>query len=176
MKRTERTFRMKYRLAAAGLAAAMLAGGPALRGFAGETQESADVVSDDTGSLPDAAGALAGAAGALTDGGVSITDVNEALDHIDDESLRQKIRDALTAMDDLGISPNVVAENVFGIQVDPAKSVESLGAALMEDVQEEVHKQTESLADMIWESFVGMLGDMFSPFLSVFGPSGSGSP
>ena len=42
--------------------------------------------------------------------------MDEAVDSVDKASLRGAIRDALEEMDEMGISPTVIAENTFGIK------------------------------------------------------------
>ena len=49
-------------------------------------------------------------------GGDLYEKMDEAVDGVDKGSLRKSIREALEEMDELGISPSAVAENVFGVR------------------------------------------------------------
>ena len=49
-------------------------------------------------------------------GGDLYKKMDEAVDGVDKDSIRKSIREALQQMDEMGISPSAVAENVLGIR------------------------------------------------------------
>ena len=96
--------------------------------------------------------------------------VDEKLDGMDKVSLRRNIREALEQMDEMGISPAVVAENLFGIGPAAAGSGDKKpGDTLIEDAQRTVRKKTDGFFTMLWEGFLDTLGSMITTGISVFG-------
>ena len=96
--------------------------------------------------------------------------VDEKLDGVDKVSLRREIREALEQMDEMGISPAVVAENLFGIGPAAAGSGDKKpGDTLIEDAQRTVRKKTDGFFTMLWEGFLDTLGSMITTGISVFG-------
>lgn len=96
--------------------------------------------------------------------------VDEKLDGVDKVSLRREIREALEQMDEMGISPAAVAQNLFGIGPAAAGSGEKKpGDTLIEDAQRTVRKKTDGFFTMLWEGFLDTLGSMITTGISVFG-------
>ena len=61
--------------------------------------------------------------------------VDEAVSGIDGKSVRKEIREALREMDKRGISPSVIARNLFGIGAGPAETGKKQENALLEDTE-----------------------------------------
>ena len=95
--------------------------------------------------------------------------VDEKLDGMDKVSLRRNIREALEQMDEMGISPSAVAENLFGIRPPAGNSGKKPGDTLIEDAQRTVRKKTEGFFTILWEGFLDTLGSMITTGISVFG-------
>ena len=95
--------------------------------------------------------------------------VDEKLDGMDKVSLRKNIREALEQMDEMGISPSAVAENLFGIRPPAGNSGKKPGDTLIEDAQRTVRKKTEGFFTILWEGFLDTLGSMITTGISVFG-------
>ena len=95
--------------------------------------------------------------------------VDEKLDGVDKVSLRREIREALEQMDEMGISPSAVAENLFGIRPPAGNSGKKPGDTLIEDAQRTVRKKTDGFFSILWEGFLDTLGDMITTGISVFG-------
>ena len=160
--------RSKYYLSMIGLGA-VLALSPAVEGSAMQAvsagrQESAIPASPDglwgqQNTAPD----TASLPGTLMEG------AGETLQNLDKDSLRRKIRKTLNQMDEMGISPSAIAENVLGVQTtDPARSVETFGSELIREAQHEVTKRSEGFLSMLWEGFLSTLGSLFSTVFSLF--------
>ena len=95
--------------------------------------------------------------------------VDEKLDGMDKVSLRKNIREALEQMDEMGISPSAVAENLFGIRPPAGNSGKKPSDTLIEDAQRTVRKKTDGFFTILWEGFLDTLGSMISTGISVFG-------
>ena len=102
--------------------------------------------------------------------------VDEALDGVDQASLRKNIREALHEMDEKGISPTAIAENLFGI--GPGTGAEQEGAgtgsgsALLEDAQKTIQKSTEGFFSKLWDGFLDTLGSAVETGLGAFAGKG----
>ena len=64
-------------------------------------------------------------------GGELYQKMDEALDRLDKESLRRNIREALREMDEMGVSPSVVAEKTLGLKTSPALRGQTPGDTLI---------------------------------------------
>ncbi|MBQ8052604.1 MAG: hypothetical protein IJ198_02185 [Lachnospiraceae bacterium] len=95
--------------------------------------------------------------------------VDEKLDGVDKVSLRREIREALEQMDEMGISPTAVAENLFGIRPASGSSGKKPGDKLIEEAERTVRKSTEGFFTVLWEGFLDTLGNMITTGISVFG-------
>ena len=95
--------------------------------------------------------------------------VDEKLDSVDKVSLRREIREALEQMDEMGISPAMIAQNLFGIRPAGGSSGKKTGDTLIEDAQRTVRKKTDGFFSILWEGFLDTLGDMITTGISVFG-------
>ena len=95
--------------------------------------------------------------------------VDEKLDGVDKVSLRREIREALEQMDEMGISPAMIAQNLFGIRPAGGSSGKKTGDTLIEDAQRTVRKKTDGFFTMLWEGFLDTLGSMITTGISVFG-------
>lgn len=100
--------------------------------------------------------------------------MDDAVDNMDKESLRKSIREALEEMDDRGISPTAVAENVFGLKPGNAGSGKTPGNVLIEDAQREVRKKTEGFFSVLWNGFLDTLQGMFETGMSIFSSPAEG--
>lgn len=90
-------------------------------------------------------------------GGEIYEKVDEALDQFDTESLRKNIREALKEMDEMGISPSVVAEKTFGLKTSPALRGQTPGDTLIKDAHNAVRKKTEGFFTVLWNGFLDTL-------------------
>ena len=148
--------RSKYYLTLIGLGAA-LALSPAVKGSAVQAP------SDLLWGQQTAASEPASLPGTLMEG------AGETLQNLDRDSLRKKVRKTLDQMDEMGISPSAIAENVLGVQTtDPARSVETFGSELIREAQHEVTERSEGFLSMLWGGFLNTLGSMFSTVCSLF--------
>lgn len=95
--------------------------------------------------------------------------VDEKLDNVDKVSLRREIREALEQMDEMGISPAMIAQNLFGIRPAGGSGGKKSGDTLIEDAQRTVRKKTDGFFSILWEGFLDTLGDMITTGISVFG-------
>ena len=98
--------------------------------------------------------------------------VDEAVDGLDKESLRRQIREALEEMDEKGISPSVIARELFGIGTKPDPNGKKPGNTLIEDAEKTVRKSTEKFFTGLWNGFLNTLGDLIGTGLSVFSGKG----
>lgn len=102
--------------------------------------------------------------------------MDDMVDNADTTSLRSKIREALEEMDEMGISPSVIAENTFGIHpvtISDAKKPEN---TLIKDAERTVRKKTEGFFTVLWNGFLDTLESMITTTISIFGGrEGSGS-
>jgi cell fate (sporulation/competence/biofilm development) regulator YlbF (YheA/YmcA/DUF963 family) len=96
-------------------------------------------------------------------------EMDEALDRFDKESLRRNIREALREMDEMGVSPSVVAEKTLGLKTSPALRGQTPGDTLIKDAHNVVRKKTDGFFTMLWEGFLDTLGSMITTGISVFG-------
>ena len=76
-------------------------------------------------------------------GGDLYKKMDEAVDGVDKDSIRKSIREALQQMDEMGISPSAVAENVLGIRTTYKSNEKAPENTLIRDAQHEVQKRTE---------------------------------
>ena len=88
---------------------------------------------------------------------------------MDKVSLRREIREALEQMDEMGISPAMIAQNLFGIRPAGGNGGKKSGDTLIEDAQRTVRKKTDGFFSILWEGFLDTLGDMITTGISVFG-------
>ena len=100
--------------------------------------------------------------------------IDEAVSGLDKESLRRQIREALREMDKLGISPSVVARDLFGIgnKTKPAQNGKKPGNTLIEDAEKTVRKSTEKFFSGLWNGFLSTLGGLIETGLNVFSGKG----
>ena len=98
--------------------------------------------------------------------------VDEAVSGLDKESLRRQIREALREMDEKGISPSVIARDLFGIGTKPAQNGKKPGNTLIEDAEKTVRKSTEKFFSGLWNGFLNTLGGLIDTGLSVFSGKG----
>ncbi len=98
--------------------------------------------------------------------------VDEAVSGLDKESLRRQIREALHEMDERGISPSVIARDLFGIGTKPVQNGKKPGNTLIEDAEKTVRKSTEKFFSGLWNGFLNTLGDLIGTGLSVFSGKG----
>ena len=98
--------------------------------------------------------------------------VDEAVSGLDKESLRRQIREALREMDEKGISPSVIARDLFGIGTKPVQNGKKPGNTLIEDAEKTVRKSTEKFFSGLWNGFLNTLGDLIGTGLSVFSGKG----
>ena len=98
--------------------------------------------------------------------------VDEAVSGVDKDSLRKEIRKALREMDKMGISPSVVARDVFGIGTDTAGGGKKTDNALFEDVGKTIRKSTEKFFSGLWNGFLNTLGGLIDTGLCVFSGKG----
>ena len=100
--------------------------------------------------------------------------VDEAVDGLDKESLRRQIREALKEMDEKGISPSVIARDLFGIgnKTKPAQNGKKPGNTLIEDAEKTVRKSTEKFFSGLWNGFLSTLGGLVETGLNVFSGKG----
>ena len=81
----------------------------------------------------------------------------------------REIREALEQMDEMGISPAMIAQNLFGIRPAGGSGGKKTGDTLIEDAQRTVRKKTDGFFSILWEGFLDTLGDMITTGISVFG-------
>ena len=98
--------------------------------------------------------------------------VDEAVSGIDKESLRRQVREALNEMDKKGISPTVIARDLFGIGRDRAENGKKTDNKLFEDAEKTVRKSTEKFFSSIWNGFLNTLGGLIETGLNVFSGKG----
>ena len=101
--------------------------------------------------------------------------VDEAVSGLDGKSLRRQIREALREMDKMGISPTVIARDLFGIgtaQTSQAGNGKKPGNTLIEDAEKTVRKSTEKFFSGLWNGFLNTLGGLIETGLSVFSGKG----
>ena len=92
---------------------------------------------------------------------------DEAVDGFDKTSLRRNIREALKQMDDMGISPSVIAEKTFGIKTRPELRGQTPGDTLIKDAQNVVRKKTEGFFTVLWNGFLDMLESLIETGFSL---------
>ena len=102
-------------------------------------------------------------------GGDLYEKMDEAVDGVDEGSLRKSIREALEEMDELGISPSAVAENVFGVRTTYKSNEKAPENTLIRDAQHAVQKKTEGFFTVLWDGFLDTIEKMITTGLSVFG-------
>ena len=100
--------------------------------------------------------------------------LDEAVDGVDKDSIRKSIREALQQMDEMGISPSAVAENVLGIRTTYKSNEKAPENTLIRDAQHEVQKRTEGFFTVLWNGFLDTIEKMITTGISVFG-SGDGN-
>ena len=153
--------RTKYFMAMMGLSAA-LALGPSAHGTAAQT---------DTAAVRQGAEKEAGQQSSPAQDAPGTDDLfqksGEMLGGIDSNSVRYQIRRTLSLMDEMGISPSVIAENLFGIQTDPAKAVETFESQIVKEAQKEVTERSEGFMSTLWQGFLDTLGTMFTTVTSL---------
>ena len=107
-------------------------------------------------------------------GGDLYKKMDEAVDGVDKDSIRKSIREALQQMDEMGISPSAVAENVLGIRTTYKSNEKAPENTLIRDAQHEVQKRTEGFFTVLWNGFLDTIEKMITTGISVFG-SGDGN-
>lgn len=101
--------------------------------------------------------------------------MDEAVDGIDKKSLRRSIGEALEQMDELGISPTSVAENVLGIRTKYKSGEKAPENTLIRDAQNAVQKRTEGFFTVLWDGFLDTIESIITNGISIFsGLEGSG--
>ena len=98
--------------------------------------------------------------------------MDEAVSGLDTKSLRREIREALREMDKKGISPTVVARNLFGIGTAAPGESKKAGNTLIEDAEKTVRKSTEKFFSAMWNGFLNTLGGLIETGLNVFSGKG----
>ena len=98
--------------------------------------------------------------------------VDEAVSGINGRSVRKEIREALREMDKRGISPSMVARNLFGIGNKPAEKGQKPENTLIKDTEKTIRKSTEKFFSSIWNGFLKTLGGLIETGLGVFGSKG----
>lgn len=104
-------------------------------------------------------------------GGDLYKKMDEAVDGVDKDSIRKSIREALEQMDEMGISPSAVAENVFGIRTTYKSNEKAPENTLIRDAQNAVQKKTEGFFSVLWNGFLDTIEKMITTGISVFGSS-----
>ena len=104
-------------------------------------------------------------------GGDLYKKMDEAVDGVDKDSIRRSIREALEQMDEMGISPSAVAENVFGIRTTYKSNEKAPENTLIRDAQNAVQKKTEGFFSALWNGFLDTIEKMITTGISVFGSS-----
>ena len=104
-------------------------------------------------------------------GGDLYKKMDEAVDGVDKDSIRKSIREALEQMDEMGISPSAVAENVFGIRTTYKSNGKAPENTLIRDAQNAVQKKTEGFFSVLWNGFLDTIEKMITTGISVFGSS-----
>lgn len=94
--------------------------------------------------------------------------MDEAVDGIDKKSLRRSIREALEQMDQMGISPSSVAENVLGIRTKYKSGEKAPENTLIKDAQNAVQKKTEGFFTVLWDGFLDTLESIITNGISIF--------
>ena len=96
--------------------------------------------------------------------------LDKGADEVDGVSLRRQIKEALEEMDERGISPTAVAEELFGIRPPTASqnNGKKPGDTLIEDAQRTVRKKTEGFFSVLWDGFLDTLESMITTAISVF--------
>jgi hypothetical protein len=102
-------------------------------------------------------------------GGDLYKKMDEAVDGVDKDSIRKSIREALEQMDEMGISPSAVAENVFGIRTTYKSNEKAPENTLIRDAQNAVQKKTEGFFSALWNGFLDTIEKMITTGISVFG-------
>lgn len=105
-------------------------------------------------------------------GGDLYKKMDEAVDGVNKDSVRKSIREALEQMDEMGISPSAVAENVLGIRTTYKSNEKAPENTLIRDAQHEVQKRTEGFFTVLWNGFLDTIEKMITTGISVFGSSG----
>lgn len=99
--------------------------------------------------------------------------LDEAVSGVDKKSLRKQIRQALREMDEMGISPTIVAKNLFGIGENAGSSgkkpATKPGNTLIEDAQKRVKKTTEGFFSVLWNGFLDTLEGVIETGFSILG-------
>ena len=95
--------------------------------------------------------------------------MDEAIDGVDKGSLRKSIREALEEMDELGISPSVIAKKMFGIRTTYKSNEKAPENTLIRDAQNAVQKKTEGFFTVLWNGFLDTIEKMITTGISVFG-------
>ena len=95
------------------------------------------------------------------------------------ESYKGKLRDLLKwyirQMDELGISPTSVAENVLGIRTKYKSGEKAPENTLIRDAQNAVQKRTEGFFTVLWDGFLDTIESIITNGISIFsGLEGSG--
>ena len=98
--------------------------------------------------------------------------MDEAVSGLDTKSLRREIREALREMDKKGISPTVIARDLFGIGTARTQEVKKPGNTLIEDAEKTVRKSTEKFFSSMWNGFLKTLGGLIETGLNVFSGKG----
>ena len=70
-------------------------------------------------------------------------------------------------MDDMGISPSVIAEKTFGIKTRPELRGQTPGDTLIKDAQNVVRKKTEGFFTVLWNGFLDMLESLIETGFSL---------
>ena len=104
-------------------------------------------------------------------GGDLYKKMDEAVDGVDKDSIRKSIREALQQMDEMGISPSAVAENVLGIRTTYKSNEKAPENTLIRDAQHEVQKRTEGFFTVLWNGVLDTIEKMITTGISVFGSS-----
>ena len=140
------------------------------------TQDNTETEAEEAQSAEDGASGTAGTegAGGILQQGAELGQelykkMDEAVDSVDKASLRGAIRDALEEMDEMGISPTVIAENTFGIRPASANGGKMPENTLIDEAERTVRKKTEGFFTVLWDGFLDTLGNMITTGLTIFG-------
>ena len=108
--------------------------------------------------------------------------VDQAVRNLDQTSLRRNIRQGLKEMDDMGISPSVIAERTLGIKTQPTLRGQTSGNTsgtgsdntLVKEAENAVRKKTESFFTILWNGFLDGLSGLVT-FVFSLASSGEGA-
>ena len=93
---------------------------------------------------------------------------DQALENVDTKSLKTEIRLALESLDAMGVSPTVVARNVFGIKVNPTSGLATgITGDLMEDAEQAVQKQSGGVLQDLFDAILGGISDFVTAIVNL---------